>query len=388
MKFSRVSYFTFGIALLLMGAVCCIYLTSPRIEAAPARLVGGTTVTPIATGLHNPRGLNFAPDGSLYVAEAAGNDGPQTDCGEMGDGSTKCYAETGSITRIDLSTLFAERVLTGLPSLISPDGTANGGSGPQDVSFQGKGNGYVTIGLGGDPTLRDDYFGANGANLARLLRFNPSGKYRFEEDLGGYEAFANPDGGLIDSNPYGLLALPGKVVYADAGGNALNQVSANGRITTLAVFPDRLVPTPPFIPPPAPPQIPMQAVPTTVVRGPDGDYYVGQLTGFPFPVGGANIYRVPAGGGTPVIAYSGFTNIIDIAFGPDGSLYVLEIARNGILAGFAGRLVRIAPNGDETEIAPGSLFAPGGIAIGPDGALYVTNLSVSPTSGEVLRITL
>ena len=33
----------------------------------------------------------------------------------------------------------------------------------------------------------------------------------------------------------------------------------------------------------------MQAVPTSVEKGRDGWYYVSQLTGFPFPVGGASI---------------------------------------------------------------------------------------------------
>jgi hypothetical protein len=32
-----------------------------------------------------------------------------------------------------------------------------------------------------------------------------------------------------------------------------------------------------------------------VVVGPDGAYYVSQLTGFPFPVGAANVYRVVPG---------------------------------------------------------------------------------------------
>jgi hypothetical protein len=130
----------------------------------------------------------------------------------------------------------------------------------------------------------------------------------------------------------------------------------------------------------------VQAVPTTVALGPDGNYYVGQLTGFSFVVGAANIYRVPAGGGTPQVVYSGFTNIIDIAFAPDGSLYVLQITANGIPAFNPGKLVHVALDGTRTEIAAGQLIAPGGIAVGDDGALYVTNLSISSTVGSVLKI--
>ena len=135
----------------------------------------------------------------------------------------------------------------------------------------------------------------------------------------------------------------------------------------------------------------MQSVPTTVTQGPDGALYVGELTGFPFPVDGANVYRVPAQGGAPQIFEAGFTNIVDIAFGPDGTLYVLEIATNGLLAGFGGgdftgALIEVAPDGTRTELAPGALFAPGGVAYGPDGMLYVTNNSIFAGAGQVLRI--
>jgi hypothetical protein len=156
--------------------------------------------------------------------------------------------------------------------------------------------------------------------------------------------------------PYWILALRGSQVVADAGANALNQITSGGVISTLAIFPIRVVDAPPFLGLPPGTQIPMDAVPTSVALGPDGNYYAGQLTGFPFPLGGANVYRIPAGGGTAEVFAAGFTGIIDIAFGPDGSLYVLEIAKNGLLAGFGigdwtGALIQVAPDGTRTEIA-------------------------------------
>ena len=159
-------------------------------------------------------------------------------------------------------------------------------------------------------------------------------------------------GSCLTATRTGLLALPGRVIVADAGGNDLIEVAANGEISTLAVF-DR-------IPRTGPGPTSVQAVPTTVALGPDGDLYVGVLTGGPFTVGLANVYRVPAEGGIPEVAYSGFTNIIDIAFGPDGSLYVLEIARNAIPNfGAGGRLVRIDPDGTQTDVISGPpLIAP------------------------------
>jgi sugar lactone lactonase YvrE len=228
-------------------------------------------------------------------------------------------------------------------------------------------------------------FGAAGRDFARQGRTTPNGAWALTNDLGAFEIARNPTGDEIDSNPYGILALAGKQIVADAGANVLLEVRQNGTITPLARFPNRIVNVPPFG------DVSMDQVPTSVALGPDGAYYVGQLTGFPFPVGGANVYRVPATGGTPQVFASGFTHIIDLAFGPDGSLYVLEIAAHGLLAAFGGNdwtgaLIRLAPDGTRTELAAGALTAPGGIAVAKDGMLYVTNNSIYSGIGQVIRI--
>ncbi len=86
----------------------------------------------------------------------------------------------------------------------------------------------------------------------------------------------------------------------------------------LSIFPN--IPTPsPFG------EIDMNAVPTGVVSGPDGAYYVSQLTGFPFPPGEAKIFRVDPRSGEYTTYAKGFTNVMDLDFGRDGTLYVLEI---------------------------------------------------------------
>jgi len=351
-------------------------------------LANSETIEVIAAGLNNPRGLNFGPEGELYVAEAgSGGAGP---CAEGPEG-IRCYGTTGSVTRIDLrkGRNTVSPVATGLPSLAGMDGSF--AIGVHDIAFQGRGNGFLTIGFSGNPAARTIDFGPAGASLAHLARLKPNGTWTLQQDLGAYEAAVNPTGDERDSNPYGILALPGKQVVVDAGANALNQVAANGTIRTLAIFPDGMAEAPPFLELPPGTLIPMDAVPTCVALGPDGHYYVGQLTGFPFPVGRANIYRVPANGGTAEVYLEGFTAIIDVAFGPDGSMYVLEIAKNGLVDAFlfndwTGGLFRVAPDGTRTEIAEGSLFAPGGVAVGSDGALYVTNNSIFSGQGQVLRI--
>jgi sugar lactone lactonase YvrE len=369
----------------------------------PANLIlqaRATIQTLIPGGLVNPRGLNFGPEGALYIAEAGSGALPNAQnppCIVNSNGEFSCYGPTGAVTRVTLGANPSwSRVVTGLPSLAAPasdEGPGGGGAtGPHDVDFQGRGNGYVTIGAGLDPHRRIDdgpsntAFAAVGLKFARLVRFQPNGKWSFEEDLGEFEDEANPDGNAEDTNPYGLIAMAGRQVFTDAGGNSLNAVAANGSIANLAFFPNRPVQNP-FAPPGV--LVPMQAVPTTAAAAPNGDFYVGQLTGFPFPVGGATVYRVSKGGNVSVFA-SGFTNIIDIAVAKDGSVYVLEIAAYGLLSERPeGALLKVSPDGKTTTtiVAPGDgLMMPGGIAIGDDGALYVTNWSVLPGGGQLLKI--
>jgi hypothetical protein len=190
-------------------------------------------------------------------------------------------------------------------------------------------------------------------------------------DIAGYEAATNPDGGPIDSNPYGILALPGGRLVTDAGANALLHVKANGDISTLAVFPSRAGGRT------------TDSVPTTVVTGPDGAYYVAELTGVPFADGAAKVYRVvPCH--EPEIVHDGFKTIIDIDFGPDGSLYVLQHATGAFLAG-PGQLIRVTPDGVRTVVVAG-LTRPASVLVDGDGTIYLSNRSTSAGTGEVLRV--
>ena len=140
---------------------------------------------------------------------------------------------------------------------------------------------------------------------------------------------------------------------------------------------------------------PCEWVPTSVVVGPDGAYYVGQLTGGPFPVGGASVLRVdPATGETSTYA-TGFTNIIDIAFGPDGTLYVAEIVHDGLMGVFAagaapvGALLSVPPGGGEPQVLINdeSFMAPGGLAVDGDGNIYASLNTLAPGAGSVVKIT-
>jgi hypothetical protein len=326
------------------------------------------TVTRVMSGLDNPRGLAFGPEGALYVAEAGrGGMGPCTFSIRPAEpGQPRCYGPSGAVSRLWRGV--QERVVTGLPSYVNMLGQATG---PHDIAMVGRGNAWVSIGWGADPLLRDA-LGPPWASFNRLARTDASGSWRLDMDIGAYELAENPDDGTLDSNPYGLLAEPGQVVVADAGANALLAVRVNGEISTIATLPSRAQGRP------------TDAVPTSVTIGPDGAYYLAQLTGVPFTAGVANVYRVLAGQ-APTVAYTSFTTIIDLAFGPDGSLYVLEHSTGPVFFALPGRLLKIAPDGTRTTLVDG-LTRPGSVAVGPDGYLYVSNRSISVGTGVILRI--
>jgi hypothetical protein len=316
----------------------------------------------VMSGLDNPRHLAFGPEGGLYVAEAGrGGAGP---CIFL-RGETQCAGNSGAVSRLWHGE--QERVATGFPSYAPATGA--GATGPHGVSLHGRGGAYVTIGLGaeGDPIPFRAIMGQGFGRTARVL---PNGNWRYEDDLAAYEVANNPDESPVpDSNPYGILAEPGGRVAVDSGGNDLLRVRSNGHISTLGVFPSR------------PQGRSTDSVPTAVEVGPDEAYYVGELTGGPFPVGEARVYRVA--GGAPTIYCGGFTAIIDIAWGPDGHLYVLQFATGPGLSG-PGILYRIDSGCTKTPVVT-DLIAPGGVVFGPDGAIYISNKSVLAGAGEVLR---
>lgn len=334
----------------------------------------------IASGLSNPRGIAFAPNGALYVAEnGRGGPGPcilsPVQPPPPAPPAYRCYGETGAVTQILPGGGF-ERILTGLPSLVLANGTSEGG--PAKLSFHGM-TAYVTMGLGGNADLvRSDLGGGNANLFGTLLRVTLSGQYQVVADVSAHEVAVNPAGGPVDSNPYGVLAQPGRRVVADAGANALIEALADGHTRALAILP----------------ALPggREAVPTSVTEGPDGALYVGLLTGFPFFQGSASVLRIASDGSSIETYAGGFTAIVDVAFDAGGALYVLETA-SGQVPPFpppspglgAGRLKRQCPGGAPTVLLDGLTF-PGSVAVGPDSAAYITNFGTSATGGEVLRL--
>jgi hypothetical protein len=358
---------------------------------APSARASRTPVEVVASGLDSPRHLAFGSSGELYVAEAGrGGAGP---CFVAAEGPA-CMGASGAVTKIDRWGR-QSRIATGLASFANTPNNDNA-IGPHGIMVLGD---QVFITNGGptepkDPTTgatisRDTLTAQNPAAdlFGRVLRIRRHHGPEKIADIYGFERARNPDGTTgnpaIDSNAVDLLFDGRRLAVADAGGNAIDVVNQFGGVSNLSVFSNRTVPNP-F----GGPDVPMQAVPTSVVLGPDRQYYVSQLTGFPFPVGGANIFKVDPRTGSQTIFASGFTNLMDLAFGRDGTLYALEIDHDSLLGpGNEGALFTVNRKGEKRQISlpAGTLPFPGGLAVGRDG-IYVSINGGSPGTGGVVRV--
>ena len=99
---------------ILAGAILALALAAPAFAADDVKVV--------ASGLDNPRGLNFGPGGDLYVAEAG--KGGTVKCVPGGEGGGQvCFGSSGAVTRVGPDGTDQKRITTGLPSQASPEGT-------------------------------------------------------------------------------------------------------------------------------------------------------------------------------------------------------------------------------------------------------------------------
>lgn len=356
---------------LATAAAALALIVSPTLAADPS-------VSVVAGGLDNPRGIAVGANGRIFVAEA-------------GRGGPEGYAPTGRITVIDHGR--ARTFVGGLPSAMSPEGEITG---PTNVALNADGNAVAVIGAG--PQAVDSRFNS-------VIRLRPG------RTLGDIQAYVNahPDGTDLDdppnptdSNPYGAAWLGGsRTLVTDAANNTLLLVGPDHSVQPVAKFPNEVVSTT-WLPFPFPVSaVPAEAVPTSVAVGPDGYWYVGELKGFPFTPGTSRIWRVApwarnvtcdptATSGACTLFMDGFTSITGLDFGPDGSLYVVEIVKSSVLNLFVGvdstgALYRVS-GGTKTELVPGQLTAPDDVAVARDGTIYVTNKSILVGAGEVLAI--
>jgi hypothetical protein len=351
----------------------------------------------VARGLDNPRHVAVDARGDIYVAEAGrgGPPGTGASCFLSAEGPS-CVGATGAVTRVRAAGagFRARRVVTGLASF-APE---NGGNaiGPHGIVAAGP---RVIVTNGGPTAVtREDVELARwqlaqenrvSARFGQVLRFRAgSGTnrgLRVIADPYAFEAANNPDArvgnALVDANPVDVAVDAGRLVIADAGANSLLRTRRDSTVPELlTLFPNRPEPAPDGT------VIPMNAVPTAVVMRGDA-YYVSQLTGFPFPVEGAWIWRVDRRTGTARAMLKGnFTNIIDLALDRRGRLLVLEIDHDSLLRpGTDGALFRVDGSSVRRLDTPGQLTAPGGVDVARDGTIYISNRATQAGEGQLLR---
>lgn len=362
-----------ALALLAAAATAAgvVWAAGPAIAADPP----GPTV--VAVGLDNPRQVSIGAGGTVYVAEAGrGGDGPCLPNPEDPEAQV-CLGDTGAVTQISRGT--QSRIVTGLPSLAGADGS--GATGPSAVSVRGNSI-AVLVGLGGNGESRD-LLGPDGAALGTIQTGRIGQPLSTAVDVTAYEDATNPDGAQLDSNPSGFVDVNSKRwTVADAGANAIVTLGGNLADATVAVLP----PTP-AVPPGGVDPIPAEAVPTNVVVGPDGAYYVSQLVGYPFPAGASRIWRIVPGQ-QPTVYATGLSNVTSLAW-QHRTLYAVQISDTSLLSEGPpiGSLRKVVPGASQHPAVVSGLFAPYGVAISGTTA-YVSVGSVLPGGGEVHAVPL
>jgi len=248
--------------------------------------------------------------------------------------------------------------------------------------------------------------GQQGTDAGQAVYRASRGKTRKIANLFEFEVANNPAGGSVESNPFDVESLSGThALVADAAGNDLLWVDDEGHVGVVAAFPNELVSSAhlksllgcPAGPPSLcglPEMVPAQPVPTSVAVGPDGYYYVGELKGIPAPMNESRIWRIAPGASwaqcpdadCELVFDGGFTSIIDLAFGPDGLLYVVELDENSWFAAnlgpqaMAGGTISACDveNPACVEVATG-IPLPTAITFGKDGRLWSTEFG--PVAG-------
>ncbi|GAP52737.1 ScyD/ScyE family protein [Streptomyces azureus] len=348
----------------LPTAAAAAMMLTATMAAAPAQAEEKppATLTVIASGLKNPRGITAQSDGSVLVAES-GEGLPGCAAG------TRCLGATGAIVKVPFGGSMS-RVVTGLPSVAvgTADPTTVNASGPAQAVRSTTGGYTVLAAFGGPgtPQLRTS-LGGSAKTLGTVFR---TGDGKVLGDMVTHEATLNPDGGDINGNPWRFVQDGSGFLATDAGANDVVAGPGDGTTSTKYVLPKNGT---------------AESVPTGIVKDSDGTLYIADMGGG--QVGGSRIWKVPPGQ-QPQVLVSGLTNIVDIALDWKGDLLALSYSSSSLAgAPTAGSLSEIDLSTKKVTTVPTGdrLKQPSGIVVDTYGGVYITNHSVG-TKGQLVRI--
>jgi hypothetical protein len=322
------------------------------------------TVSVFSSGLNNPRGLKFGPDGYLYVAEGGIGGADSTTCTQV---VPPVGPYRGSNTGSRISRIKWDGARSTFVDNLPSSQTAMGEiSGVGDVAFIGNTLYALLAGAGcshGVTSL------PNG-----IIKINPDRSWKLIADLSAYQMshpVKNPEPGDFepDGSWYSMLNVGGDLYAIEPNHGELDKVTPKGhisRVIDISASQGHIVPT--------------------VMVFHNGYFYVGNLNVFPI-AGKSSIYKISPGGSISVIA-TGFSTILGIDFDKAGGMYILEnTTGNPFPTPGTGDIIRIDPSGHRSAIVTG-LNLPTALIVGPDEKLYVSNwgFGASAGGGEILKI--
>jgi len=354
-------------ATIIVTAAATPASASPTPQPATTGVSGGAT-TVFARGLDNPKGLAFAPNGDLYVAESGHSDGT---CPRQTSSANSSAGVSGAVARI-MPTGKITRVITGLLS------QCEGGQyiGPTGVSFVTQ-TLYVAQGscLGQYPGPASPCFVSQ-----PVLRMTPGGAPSAVAQF-VIHTLSDQEYGFTHEDPFGIVTGPDSALYVSDGGN--NSIWKFRAPATGASWVDKPLA-----------QFPHDPTVTGLSFSPSGELYATVFGAFPFAKGSGRVSHVAARGGITDVV-KGLTMPIAVAFSPNGTMYILQYASEFQFKPFphtvakSGAVWRRTSAGALETVVSGLNF-PTAMAFGPDGKLYITNngTDTSPgAKGEIVRAT-